>query len=105
MKKNFLVLGSGIFVSDVINIVVLAFFAHFLWPYRPKLLDSSISLTFFETRLKSESFDALDDLLGFQVQTLRPQTTNNQGDKVTVQSNCFRLAEFSTALCWITFHV
>jgi len=65
-----LFLGSAICVSEVINRVVLAIVAHFLWPYRPKLLDSSISLTFFETRLKSKSFDALNDLLGFQVQTL-----------------------------------
>jgi len=34
----------------------------------PKPLDGSISLKFLlETRLKSESFDTLDDLLGFQV--------------------------------------
>jgi len=34
----------------------------------PKLLDGSISLKFLlETRLRSESFDTLDDLLGFQV--------------------------------------
>jgi len=32
----------------------------------PKLLDSTISLKFLlETRLQSESFDTLDDLLGF----------------------------------------
>jgi len=37
-----------------------------------KPLDSSISLKFLlETRLQSESFDTLDDLLGFQVQKLR----------------------------------
>ena len=34
----------------------------------PKPLDGSISLKFLlETRLKSESFDTLDDLLRFQV--------------------------------------
>ena len=34
----------------------------------PKPLDGSISLKFLlETRLQSESFDTLDDLLGFQV--------------------------------------
>ena len=37
----------------------------------PKQLDCSISLKFLlETRLQSESFDTLDDLLGFQVQKL-----------------------------------
>jgi len=34
-------------------------------------LDDSISLKFtLDSRLKSESFDTLDDLLGFQVQKL-----------------------------------
>jgi len=34
-------------------------------------LDGSIALKFLlETRLQSESFDTLDDLLGFQVQKL-----------------------------------
>jgi len=38
---------------------------------RPKLLNGSISLKFLlETKLQSESFDTLDDLLGFQVQKL-----------------------------------
>jgi len=45
------------------------------WPTssgpRLKLLDGSSSLKFLsETRQKSESFDTLDDLLGFQVQKL-----------------------------------
>jgi len=45
------------------------------WPISPdpgpKLLDGSISLMFLlETRLQSESFDTLDDLLGFRVQKL-----------------------------------
>jgi len=45
------------------------------WPTlpgpRPKPLDGSISLKFLlETRLQSESFDNLDDLLGFRVQKL-----------------------------------
>jgi len=36
----------------------------------------SIFLQFLlETKLISESFDALDDLLGFQVQKLWPKTT------------------------------
>ena len=44
-----------------------------LWPKRldTSALDGSISLKFLrETRLQSESFDALEDLLGFQVQKL-----------------------------------
>jgi len=45
------------------------------WPILPgpgsKPLDGSISLKFLlETRLQSESFDTLDDLLGFKVQKL-----------------------------------
>jgi len=37
----------------------------------PEPPDDSISLKFLlETRLESESFDTLDDLLGFQVQKL-----------------------------------
>jgi len=43
------------------------------WPTSPgsgpKLLDGSILLKFLlKTRLQSESFDGLDDLLGFEVQ-------------------------------------
>jgi len=46
-----------------------------LWPTLPgpghQPLDGSISLKFLlETRLQSESFDTLDDLMGFQVQKL-----------------------------------
>ena len=45
------------------------------WPTLPgpgcQLLGDSISLKFLlEIRLQFESFDALDDLLGFQVQKL-----------------------------------
>jgi len=45
------------------------------WPTLPgpgrQLLGGSISLKFLlETRLQSESFDTLDDLLGFRVQKL-----------------------------------
>jgi len=46
------------------------------WPISPrpgsKPLDAGISLKKFllETRLRSESFDTLDDLLGFRVQKL-----------------------------------
>ena len=59
-------------MSDVISGVLLG---HFLWPTssspRPKPLDGSISLKFLlETRLKSKSFDTLDDLLRFQVEKL-----------------------------------
>ena len=50
-------------MSDVISGGLLALV--------PKLLDGSISLKFLlETRLKSKSFDSLDDQLGFQVQKL-----------------------------------
>jgi len=45
------------------------------WPTSPgpgrQSLDGSISLKFLlDSRLQSESFDTLDDLLGFQVQKL-----------------------------------
>ena len=45
------------------------------WPTSPgsgrQPLDGSISLKFLlETRIQSESFDTLDDLLGFRVQKL-----------------------------------
>jgi len=54
------------------------------WPTssgpRPKPLDGSISLKFLlETKLESESFDTLDNLLGFWVQKLRPKN-NKIGD-------------------------
>jgi len=56
LEKNFLVAGCGFFRSSGPG---------------PKLLDGSISLKFLlETRLQSESFDTLDDLLGFRVQKL-----------------------------------
>ena len=45
--------------------------AHVAWP-RAQPLGESVSLKFsLETKLESESFDTLDDLLGFQVQKLR----------------------------------
>jgi len=54
-------------VSDVISGGVLG---HLAWPGRQPL-GGSISLKFLlETRLQSESFDTLDDLLGFWVQKL-----------------------------------
>jgi len=48
----------------------LATLAHFAWPW-VQPLGGSISLKFLlETRLQSQSFDTLDDLLGFRVQKL-----------------------------------
>ena len=42
----------------------------------PKPLDGSISLRFLlDITLQSESFDTLDDLLGFQVQKLLSKVT------------------------------
>ena len=69
-KKNFLLGGCGFFVSDIISWGLLATLAHFPVPgHQP--LGGSISLKFLlETRQQSESFDTLDDLLGFQVQKL-----------------------------------
>jgi len=69
MKTNFLVLFF--FVSNIISGVVSSLFGPLHLALGPKLLDSSISLKFLlETKLQSESFDTLDDLLGFQVQKL-----------------------------------
>ena len=46
------------------------FLANFTWSGR-QLLDGSISLKFLlETRLQSDSFDTLDEMLRFQVQKL-----------------------------------
>ena len=56
------------FVSDVLSGGLLGHLGplHLAQP-----LDGSISLKILlETRLQSESFDTLDDLLGFQVQKL-----------------------------------
>jgi len=65
-QKNFLLEGCGFFVSDIIS---GGLFSH-LSPGRQPL-DVSISLkSLLETRLQSESFNTLDDLLGFQVQKL-----------------------------------
>ena len=71
-KKNFLLGGFGFFVSDVISEGLFGP----PWPTLPgpgcQPLGGSISLKFsLETRLQSESFDTLDDLLGFRVQKLR----------------------------------
>jgi len=62
-KKFFLLVGCGFFVSDIISGGLLG---HLRQP-----LGGSISLMFLlETTLQSESFDTLDDLLGFRVQKL-----------------------------------
>ena len=66
-KKIFLLGGCRFFVSDVTFRPP--------WPTLPsprhQPLGGSISLKFLlETRLQSESFDTLDDLLGFLVQKL-----------------------------------
>ena len=54
-------------MSDVINGIVLGFFGPISSSPRHKPLDGSISLKFsLETRLKYESFDTLDNLLGFR---------------------------------------
>ena len=63
MKKLFW-LGFADFLSDVIS------GGRTFRSPGPKLLDGSISLKLLKTRLKSKSFDTLDDLLGLQVQTL-----------------------------------
>ena len=70
-KKNFCLGDAGFFLSDVISGGLLGH----LWPTLPgpgrQPLGGSISLKFLlETRLQSESFDTLDDLLGFRVQKL-----------------------------------
>jgi len=70
-KKIFLVGSCGLFVSDVISEVVLGSFWLMLPGPGHQPLGGSISLKFLlETRLQSESFDTLDDLLGFWVQKL-----------------------------------
>jgi len=67
-KKIFLLQVCGFFVSDVISGGLLGH----LGPLCLALpLGGSILLKFLlETRLQSESFDTLDNLLGFQVQKL-----------------------------------
>jgi len=42
------------------------------------------SFFLLETRLKSESFDTLDDLLGFRVQKLSPKNISNQSTNQTI---------------------
>ena len=70
-RKKFFAWGLRVFVSDVISGGVL----RRPWPTLSgpgrQPLGGSISLKFLlETRLQSESFDTLDDLLGFRVQKL-----------------------------------
>jgi len=58
-------------VSDVINGRLLGHLGPLLPGPGRQPLDGNISLKFsLETRLQSESFDTLDDLLGFRVQKL-----------------------------------
>jgi len=69
ISYNFLVVGCRFFVSDIIS-SFLAILAHVAWP-RAQLPGQSISLNFsLETRLKSEYFELLIDLLAFLVQKL-----------------------------------
>jgi len=69
LKKNFCLGAVGFFVSDVISGGLLGHLGQ-LCPGRQPL-GGSISLkVLLETRLQSESFDTLDDLLGFRVQKL-----------------------------------
>ena len=65
-KKNFLLGGFVFFVSDVISGGLLGH----LGPGRQPLGGSILLKILLETRLQSESFDTLDDLLGFRVQKL-----------------------------------
>ena len=61
----------GFFVSDVISGGLLGHLGALYLALGAKPLGGSISLKFLlETRLQSESFDTLDDLLGFRVQKL-----------------------------------
>jgi len=63
LKNNFLVGGLQFFVIDIISGGLLGHLGPGL-----ELLDGSILLNFLlEARLQSESFDTLDDLLGFWV--------------------------------------
>ena len=70
-RKKFFAWGVWVFVSDIIT-------GGTFWPPWPTLpgpgcqsLGGSFSLRFLlEIRLQSESFDTLDDLLGFRVQKI-----------------------------------
>jgi len=56
-------------VSDIISGGLLGHLGPLYLALGPQPLDDSISLKFLlETRLQSESFDTVDDLLGFWVQ-------------------------------------
>jgi len=70
-KKFFLVGGCRFFVSDVISGGLFGHLGQLHLALGTNKLDGSILLKFLlETKLQSESFDTLDDLLGFQVQKL-----------------------------------
>jgi len=72
-SKNIFAWGLWFFVSDVISGGLLGHLGPLTWPGGQRL-DCSISLKFLlETRLQSESFDTLDDLLGFRVEKLWPE--------------------------------
>ena len=65
-RKKFFGWGVQFFMSDIIS---GGLFGHL--DLALQLLDGSISLKFLlETRLQSETFDTLDDLLRFRVQKL-----------------------------------
>ena len=69
-QKNFW-LGCGFFVSDVISGGLFGHPGQLHLALGRQPLDGSILLKLLlETRLQSESFDTLDDLLGFRVQKL-----------------------------------
>jgi len=71
VKIHFLVGEYRFLVSDIIIGGLLGHLGPLHLALGPKPLDGSILLKFLlETRLQSESFDTLDDLLGFQVQKL-----------------------------------
>jgi len=70
-KKKFLLRGCGFFVSDIISGGLLGHLGPTLPGPGRQPLGGSILLKFLlETRLQSESFDTLDDLLGFRVKKL-----------------------------------
>jgi len=70
MEKIFLVLGFKFFVSDVTSGVVLGLFGPLHLALDPNHKMEVFAQVFLETRLNSESFKTLDDLLGFQVKKL-----------------------------------
>jgi len=70
-QKKFFGWGCGFFVSDVISGGLFDHLGPLYLALGTKPLDGSILLKFLlETRLQSEFFDTLDDLLRFRVQKL-----------------------------------